>query len=116
MGFNFRHLRFKNKVGVIVSVFIEFTESTIYLLSSRTLSLIQEFHVDPIRIWYIYIYCCLLFNAARRPVKAWKPDLMLATEHLEPQVSHCKKYNLVSFCKIVSGDLHVWHVTYSSAK
>ncbi len=61
-------------------------------------------------------HCCLLFKAARRPVKAWKPDLILATEHLEPQVSHCKKYNLVSFCKIVSGDLHVWHVTYSSAK
>lgn len=38
---------------------------------------------------------------------------MLATEHLEPQASHCKKNNLVSFWRIVSGDLHVWHVTYS---
>ena len=58
-------------------------------------------------------YCCLLFRAARRPVRAWKPDLILATEHLDPHVSHCRKNNLVSFCKIVSGDLHVWHVTYS---
>lgn len=62
------------------------------------------------------VYCCLLFNAARRPVIAWKPDLMLATEQLELQVSHCRKYNLSFFCKIVSGDLHVWHVTYSSVK
>lgn len=45
--------------------------------------------------------------------QTWKPDLMLATEHLEPQVSHCRKKSLVSFRRIVSGDRHVWHVTYS---
>jgi len=38
---------------------------------------------------------------------------MLATEHLEPQVSHCKKKSRVSFWRIVSGERHVWHVTYS---
>lgn len=43
----------------------------------------------------------------------WKPDFILATEHLDPQVSHCRKNNRVSFCKIVSGDRQVWHVTYS---
>lgn len=47
---------------------------------------------------------------------AWKPDLMLATEHRDPHVSHCKKKSLVSFCNNVSGDLQVWQVTYSSAK
>lgn len=43
----------------------------------------------------------------------WNPDFMLATEHLEPQVSHCKKKSRVSFWRIVSGERHVWHVTYS---
>ena len=43
----------------------------------------------------------------------WKPDLMLATEHLDPHVSHCKKNSLVSFWRMVSGDRQVWHVTYS---
>lgn len=38
---------------------------------------------------------------------------MLATEHLEPQVSHCRKKSRVSFWRIVSGERHVWHVTYS---
>lgn len=46
---------------------------------------------------------------------AWKPVLMLATEQREWQVSHCRKYNLVSFCRMVSGERHVWQVTYSSA-
>lgn len=45
--------------------------------------------------------------AARRPVTAWKPLLMFATDLLDPQVSHCKKNNRVSFCKIVSGDRQV---------
>ena len=54
-------------------------------------------------------------SAARLPVTAWKPDLMLATEQREPHNSHCRKYRRVSRCNIVSGDLHVWHVTYSSA-
>lgn len=49
------------------------------------------------------------------PVTAWKPVLMLATEQREWQVSHCRKYNLVSFCRMVSGERHVWQVTYSSA-
>ena len=51
--------------------------------------------------------------AARLLVTAWKPDLILATEHLEPHVSHCRKKRRVSFCKIVSGERHVWQVTYS---
>lgn len=38
---------------------------------------------------------------------------MLATEHREPHVSHCKKKRRVSFCRMVSGERHVWHVTYS---
>lgn len=54
--------------------------------------------------------------AARFPVTAWKPDFMEATEQREPHVSHCRKKSRVSFCRMVSGDLHVWHVTYSSAK
>jgi hypothetical protein len=43
----------------------------------------------------------------------WKPDLMLATEQRDPHVSHCKKKRRVSFCRMVSGERHVWHVTYS---
>lgn len=45
--------------------------------------------------------------AARLPVTAWKPDLILATEQREPHVSHCKKNKRVSFCNIVSGERHV---------
>lgn len=52
--------------------------------------------------------------AALFPVTAWKPDLMLATEQREPQVSHCRKKRRVSFCSIVSGERQVWQVTYSS--
>ena len=59
-------------------------------------------------------YCALALIAARRPVTAWNPDLILATLHREPQVSHCRKNNRSSFCSNVSGDLHVWQVTYSS--
>lgn len=51
--------------------------------------------------------------AARLLVTAWKPDLMLATEHLEPHDSHCRKKSRVSFCRIVSGERQVWQVTYS---
>jgi len=51
--------------------------------------------------------------AALFPVTAWKPDLMLATEQRDPHVSHCRKNNLVSFWRMVSGDLQVWQVTYS---
>ena len=40
---------------------------------------------------------------------------MLATDLREPHVSHCKKNSRVSFWRSVSGDLQVWHVTYSSA-
>lgn len=38
---------------------------------------------------------------------------MLATEHLDPHDSHCKKNRRVSFCRSVSGERQVWHVTYS---
>lgn len=51
--------------------------------------------------------------AARLLVTAWKPDLILATEHLEPHDSHCRKNKRVSFCKMVSGERQVWQVTYS---
>ena len=61
-------------------------------------------------------YWALARIAALLPVTAWKPDLILATEHLEPHVSHCRKNKRSSFCNNVSGDLHVWHVTYSSVK
>lgn len=54
--------------------------------------------------------------AARLLVTAWKPVLMEATEHLEPQVSHWRKNRRVSFCRMVSLDLQVWQVTYSSEK
>ena len=57
---------------------------------------------------------CLFRNWALFPVTAWKPVLIDATEHREPQVSHCKKCNLPSFWSNVSADLHVWQVTYSS--
>lgn len=45
--------------------------------------------------------------AARLLVTAWKPDLILATEHLEPQDSHCKKNRRVSFWRMVSGERQV---------
>lgn len=45
--------------------------------------------------------------AARFPVTAWNPDLMLVTEHLDPHDSHWRKKILVSFCRRVSGDLQV---------
>lgn len=51
--------------------------------------------------------------AARLLVTAWKPDLILATEHRDPQDSHCRKKRRVSFCKMVSGERQVWQVTYS---
>lgn len=43
------------------------------------------------------IYAVLARMAARFPVTAWKPDLIEATEHLEPHVSHCRKKRRVSF-------------------
>lgn len=55
---------------------------------------------------------CTMEKTNRRII-TWKPDLMLATEHREPHVSHCKKNSLVSFWRIVSGERQVWHVTYS---
>ena len=60
------------------------------------------------------IYVALARMAALFPTWAWKPDLILATEHLDPQTSHCKKNNLSSLTIVVSGEWHVWHVTYSS--
>lgn len=54
-------------------------------------------------------------SCALLPVTAWKPVLMLATEQREWHVSHCRKYRRVSFCRMVSGERQVWHVTYSSA-
>ena len=57
---------------------------------------------------------CLARWAARRPTWAWKPDLMLATEHVAPQFSHFKKNKRSSLTMLVSGERHVWHVTYSS--
>ena len=62
------------------------------------------------------IYCCLLFNWALFCVIAWKPDLILATDRRDPHVSHWMKNSLVSFWRMVSGDRHVWHVTYSSVR
>lgn len=63
-----------------------------------------------------YNQAVLARMAALLPVRAWNPDLMLVTEQREPQVSHCKKKILVSFWRSVSGDRHVWQVTYSSVK
>lgn len=62
----------------------------------------------------IRLHCCLLLSWALFCVMAWKPDLMLATDRLDPQVSHWMKNSLVSFWRMVSGERHVWHVTYSS--
>ncbi len=56
---------------------------------------------------------CLALIADRLPVTAWKPVLIVCTEHLEWQVMHCKKKSLVSLFKMVSGDRQVWQVTYS---
>lgn len=64
-----------------------------------------------------HIYTCITIYSILEYIiskeLAWNPDFMLATEHLEPQVSHCKKKSRVSFWRIVSGERHVWHVTYS---
>jgi hypothetical protein len=48
---------------------------------------------------------CLALMAARLPVTAWKPVLMVWTEHLEWQVMHCRKNRRVSLFRMVSGDL-----------
>jgi len=44
---------------------------------------------------------------------AWKPVLMVCTEQEEWQVMHWRKKRRVSLLRMVSGDLQVWHVTYS---
>ena len=49
------------------------------------------------KVYKICIQAVLARMAARLPVTAWKPDLMLATEQRDPHVSHCKKYKRVSF-------------------
>lgn len=52
----------------------------------------------------------------RRPTTAWKPAETFCTDFLAPQVSHVSMNIRFSLLRIVSGDLHVWHVTYSPAK
>ena len=49
----------------------------------------------------------------RLPTTAAKPAEMLATDCLAPHVSQVMKVTRFSLARIVSGDLHVWHVTYS---
>ena len=51
--------------------------------------------------------------AERFPVTAWKPVLMVRTEHLEWQVIHWRKKSRVSLFKIVSGERQARQVTYS---
>lgn len=90
----------------------------VLVIKSKIMAPIEQYPDDIISriplLFPKYFYCCLFLSWARFPVIAWKPDLILATEHRDPQVSHCKKNNLVSFCRIVSGDRQVWQVTYSS--
>ena len=86
-------------------------------LTGEFMYIVSIYRIMKCLVFYkMAFYCCLFFSWALFPVIAWKPDLMLATEQRDPQVSHCKKNSLVSFCSIVSGDRHVWHVTYSSVK
>merc|ERR1712061_890077 len=56
---------------------------------------------------------CLLRMALRLPVTAWKPVLMVCTEHLEWHDMHWRNQTLVSLLRMVSGERHVWHVTNS---
>ena len=51
--------------------------------------------------------------AARFVVTAWKPVLMVCTEHLEWQDMHWRKKSRVSLFKMVSGERQVWQMTYS---
>ena len=60
-----------------------------------------------------YNYYCFALMTERLPVTAWKPVLIVWTEHLEWHVIHCKKNNRVSLFRMVSGDRQVWQVTYS---
>lgn len=57
------------------------------------------------------------FLAARRSARsvAWKPDLIGATDRDDPHISHLIKYRRVrlSLVRVVSGFLHMLHVTYS---
>lgn len=55
-----------------------------------------------------------VFVADRLPVKAWKPVLIADTVLVDPQDSHCKKNKRFSFVRIVSADLQVLQVTYST--
>jgi hypothetical protein len=50
------------------------------------------------------------------PTWAWKPLLIAFTDRLEPQDSQAMKKIRFSFVRSVSGDLHVLHVTYSTAE
>lgn len=61
----------------------------------------------------IKVQLALARIAARFPVTAWKPCLMDATEHRDPQASHCKKKRRKSFWRRVFGERQVWQVTYS---
>ena len=58
-------------------------------------------------------YSFLARMADRFPVTAWKPVLMLCTEHLEWQVMHWRKKRRTSLLRMVSGERQVWQNTYS---
>ena len=60
-----------------------------------------------------YNYYCFALMTERFPVTAWKPVLIVWTEHLEWHVIHCKKNSRVSLFRMVSGERQVWQVTYS---
>ena len=68
-----------------------------------------------VTVYAVTGYCCLALCSLLCPlITAWNPDLMLWTEQREPHVSHWRKNSRVSFCRRVSGERHVWQVTYSS--
>lgn len=56
---------------------------------------------------------CLARLTERLPVTAWKPVLMVWTLQREWHDMHWRKKSLVSLARMVSGDRHVWQVTYS---
>lgn len=90
-----------------------------FLLKCLPYKLFSDFHIfgPPCILYTLFwiIFALIFINKMIYwiHIHTWKPDFILATEHLDPQDSHCKKNNLVSFWRMVSGDRQVWHVTYS---